>query len=398
MSAAQPTHYDVLGVSQNASPEEIKKRYRELARRYHPDVASAPDAASRFKEINEAHRVLADPARRSAYDAELAFARMRAEGRQKDAGTRGRGDTGTRPQRPNDPTTQRPTPNAQRPTPNPVETLIAEAQKAFSKMRYREAEMYARQALRLDRRRAVAYEILGDIHRARGRTDEAIAMYSYAIQLDRSSRNAQAKLDRLVGRPTGPTMAGRAARSARPGAQNPFRAAASRSLSPTRALVNGIGVALLAFLMVAFLGIVHEPPAPSAWFYDWNRFAIFSLLVSGGVCGFLMAVNGWLAPIRDELAPAGTNRARRSAVPLGAILAGCALLSFYAAFLIYMLIGFAQEAVSRSILRAFAAGFAVAAMFALLGQPNAVNLLLFGGNLAFLGFLAGWAAGDMFRG
>jgi hypothetical protein len=60
--------YRVLGVSRRATDSEIKSAYRRLARRYHPDVCSSPDANARFARITEAYRVLIDPSRRSMYD------------------------------------------------------------------------------------------------------------------------------------------------------------------------------------------------------------------------------------------------------------------------------------------------------------------------------------------
>jgi len=62
-------YYDVLGVARNASGEEIKKAFRKLARRYHPDVAKDKvTGEKKFKEINEANEVLSDPEKRQKYD------------------------------------------------------------------------------------------------------------------------------------------------------------------------------------------------------------------------------------------------------------------------------------------------------------------------------------------
>lgn len=61
-------YYEVLGISREASADEIRNAYRRLARQYHPDVNKAPDAAERFKEINEAYQVLGDEQRRQNYD------------------------------------------------------------------------------------------------------------------------------------------------------------------------------------------------------------------------------------------------------------------------------------------------------------------------------------------
>jgi curved DNA-binding protein len=61
-------YYQILGVPRDAEKSDIKKAYRKLARRYHPDVNSEADAEEKFKEINEAYEVLKDPDKRQAYD------------------------------------------------------------------------------------------------------------------------------------------------------------------------------------------------------------------------------------------------------------------------------------------------------------------------------------------
>lgn len=61
-------YYRVLGVQRDASQDEIKRAYRKLARKYHPDVSKEADAEQKFKELGEAYEVLKDPQKRQAYD------------------------------------------------------------------------------------------------------------------------------------------------------------------------------------------------------------------------------------------------------------------------------------------------------------------------------------------
>ena len=61
-------YYHILGVERGVSQDDIKRAYRRLARKYHPDVSSEADADARFKEVGEAYEVLKDPEKRAAYD------------------------------------------------------------------------------------------------------------------------------------------------------------------------------------------------------------------------------------------------------------------------------------------------------------------------------------------
>jgi curved DNA-binding protein len=61
-------YYKVMGVGRDASQDDIKRAYRKLARKYHPDVSKEADAEARFKEIGEAYAVLRDPEKRASYD------------------------------------------------------------------------------------------------------------------------------------------------------------------------------------------------------------------------------------------------------------------------------------------------------------------------------------------
>jgi curved DNA-binding protein len=61
-------YYKIMGLERDASPDEIKRAYRRLARKYHPDVSKEADAEKHFKEVQEAYTVLKDPEKRRAYD------------------------------------------------------------------------------------------------------------------------------------------------------------------------------------------------------------------------------------------------------------------------------------------------------------------------------------------
>ncbi|MGZ8196464.1 MAG: DnaJ C-terminal domain-containing protein [Methylosarcina sp.] len=61
-------YYKIMGLAKDATPDEIKRAYRKLARKYHPDVSKEPGAEAKFKELGEAYEVLKDPQKRAAYD------------------------------------------------------------------------------------------------------------------------------------------------------------------------------------------------------------------------------------------------------------------------------------------------------------------------------------------
>src|SRR4029078_12469555 len=77
MPTAERDYYVILGVERTATDAEIKRAFRKLAQKWHPDVNTDPAAQEQFKEITEAYQVLSDPDRRSRYDT---FGRAGADG------------------------------------------------------------------------------------------------------------------------------------------------------------------------------------------------------------------------------------------------------------------------------------------------------------------------------
>lgn len=66
-------YYSILGISKQASPDDIKSAYRKLAKELHPDVNKANDAEDRFKKVSEAYETLSDPKKKLAYDNQGSF-------------------------------------------------------------------------------------------------------------------------------------------------------------------------------------------------------------------------------------------------------------------------------------------------------------------------------------
>jgi curved DNA-binding protein CbpA len=72
------THYGLLGLHPSASPIEIRRAYRELSKRYHPDTTDLPAkvATVKFQQLNEAYGILSNPQRRLAYDHQIGYSRI----------------------------------------------------------------------------------------------------------------------------------------------------------------------------------------------------------------------------------------------------------------------------------------------------------------------------------
>ena len=181
------THYEILDVPRTATAAQIKRRYRQLVRQHHPDVAQDKAAAkATFIRITEAYQALSNQDRRLIYDASLDADMFKVPPRRPSTSSR--------------PSASRPTQQARSRAVH-VDELIHQAQAAFIQGQFRTASWICKQVQQMDARNVQAYVILGDIYRIQRRPEEAIAMYSIAAQLDPRNADVRAKLERMLKRP-----------------------------------------------------------------------------------------------------------------------------------------------------------------------------------------------------
>ena len=464
MNSANPDYYQMLGLASTATPDEIKKRYRELARRYHPDVNPDPAASQQIKAVNEAYHTLNDPDRRALYDAhrildQSAATRSSSGSNRPAAPPRGASSPGPTP--PPRPQASRPTdgprtagtgssrpytgeragyngfgrtapddsrtdppprsasnaqqsarrPESREKTPPPVTTvnsLLSEAQLAFVNRRYREAEMLCKQALAMDRRHAVVYELLGDIYARKGQTESATTAYSYAIQFNPRNYSIHGKLERMMGRhevhEAGPTMTRPVAvpRPAWGGLTDAHRALSLNLFS------FGLLLAFAGFLVWfhAYPGEAFAAGLP--WLTMLSPSLILTALLDGLFAGILLAFYGGMRPVSEELVrhespQKGTQPRRSSPISLVVLLGLFSLVFFYLSAAVYVGIGLIYGKISRSLLRAYLTAGVLVGLFSYVASLANVRgdytlwVAAFAGNVLFPAILVGWAIGDSIR-
>jgi tetratricopeptide (TPR) repeat protein len=425
---AGTNYYDVLGVPQTASQDEIKKRYRTLARQLHPDVnPNDPNAARKFAEAAEAYRVLGDSSSRAVHDFELTRAKE-----QKEAAARRRSSAypSSAP-----PPRAAPAPNASSANPsNPSAApdsgrLVAQAQAAFVRNRLVEARTLAEQALRLNRRNAQAYEVLGDVFRLQNKIDEAMNMYSMALQINPRNPAVMQRLERMSRASAGPDVryqpsmrrppvspppprpsagysSGPASRPVPPPASEYYSGGQEIQRHPIGVLLGGLFGYGLAFLTVLYGAFFHGD-APNRFngalspllapVSTWNTTIVVVMACAGLILGWTMTATLATRRIEDELLLTGAHPGGGRFLPLGAVLVVLSLVNFYAAALLYLIVSFFNEAITPTMLRVFGAVIAVVLILGIFYEPGRGQVLLFGGNVVFLAFLLGWVLGDFFR-
>lgn len=382
---AKKTHYEILGLPRTATKDQIKRRYRQLVRKYHPDVAQDKEAAkAAFIQITEAYNTLINDDRRVIYDASLDAEMFRVELKRpepppssqaaRSSATTSAGSRGHSAQSPGTRASQ-------------AQKWVREAQDYFIRGQFRQAIWACREAQKLDPRNVQCHVILGDIFRIQGQIENAIAMYSIVVQLDPRNVDVQTKLNRLV----------------RQSSSSVERSASGERRAALRMGLNLMGVSMSLFLL--FL-LAMNPGQPIQWLAmnmpivgTWSTMLFAVLMINGALVGFLLSVNETVHPLDDELVFQAVRApgVRPASYPIGLILVLFNFLNFYLAAGVYLIIGLVQESVSKSVMRAFVATFGLILLTALVYAPGVSQVLLWGGNVAFPALLFGWAVGDMFR-
>ncbi len=396
------THYEVLGLAQDASPDEIKRRFRELALKYHPDRnRDRPEFHELFIRINGAYEVLNDPNRRAAYDLNLRDEARRAAARKATAPPPPPGRPG--PARPNG-AHARPGGPMNGAPPGPVgaatqrereklrlelHRLLEDAKLSYARGHLREAQRTCEDILRIARVGA-AHDILGDIAMRQGRVDEAVEHYTVAAQMSRHPGMILSKLNRAVAIRSG---AGTGMHAPPAGSRGPLAPAARNGY---RMAALAFGFSLILFLMLWGHSVDRTalgwPLVP-----HWTLSHLCVLGLDGLLAGLALAAGIWIRPFDEELFYSSLGPRGRG-VPLGLLLGFLAALSMPLALLVYIGSAAFQGAVSRSLITVFAVASALTFAFTFFSPSDAqTETLLFGGNVLFLGMLVGWFIGDLFR-
>jgi len=365
------THYETLGVPANATPDQIKSAYRKIVLKHHPDRSDDPKSVEIFMICTAAYEVLSDPERRRNYDELRSLeARRRAEQAQSPSASRTRPAT-SQPSR-SAPSTPRPSTRTRSMT---IE--VTRLSVLYSRGRIGEAEKLAKHIIHEDRAQPIPYAILGDIARARGDKVEAAKMYAYAAQMDPSNPTYHQRHDELMA-------------MLHTSVKTP-RGVEQMQIFP---VICGIGLVLLACIYVA---LSHETPIfPGLKLISsWTLGLIVMLFLAGVALGSSLCMGQLL----DRFQSMTTTSMGKLAPPVA--LAFIALVNFWVAALMYVVLGFRFQAfdVSTSrVIGAVGAGTVVVAASVLpSGSVDFIQVLVWGGNVAYVGALCGWMVADSFR-
>jgi tetratricopeptide (TPR) repeat protein len=346
------TAYDVLGLPYDAPPSQVRSRYRQLVRRFNPDLEPQQIFEHQdFLRVVRAYLLLDSP-RRSDYTRQVRAARG-APIETPDLFTRLSTES----------------------------KLLLAAEAGVARRQYKAAAQLAKETLEQNGRNAKAYGLLGDILRIQAKYGDSIAMYNYAIQMDPSNRRYWQLLEETT-----------ALREGR-------RAPRSLEDEPGR-WHRPLQVWLMLAIAVLFIeASILLLRAGRGWalFFGLPGEMLAIAALDGMLAGLALAATDLLQPYDDEMisysvAAYGTQMAP---VAVFALLPG--LVCFWAAALFYGITAYLDEHASVSITIGLAVSAVLTVAFAFIYPELLLPFLVFGGNFIWAGFNAGWAIGSLRR-
>lgn len=367
-------HYSNLGVTPDASADEIKSAFRQLAREFHPDRNPTDEAKSRFLSAKESYEILSNPERRAIYDR---FRKPRAE-------------------RVTSPDTEKPRVQTagyfrgrKAWEDNPKgevgkeeflrrRRMVADMERLASKGRLAEAEAIANQLVDLGVKEAAPFGILGDSARLKGEFAEAAKNYGFAAQFDPAS-------DRF--RELSVAMMEAMARKPKPTQYQSDR-------SSGYAVLFGMVTVAAA---VCYLAVAREPTIASnvSWISTWTLGQVAMSAVAGFAIGASMSAAGQIEHF--DMGGGGSGYRFHP----GVVVLVVSLANFWLATALYLLVGFAQRSFHAGVSKVVA-GSAVAtgalsmARFGY-GWEAVAQAATWSGGIVYPAGLLGWLLADSLR-
>lgn len=384
------THYEVLGLKPDASLQEIRSSYRKIVFEHHPDRSKDPGSPAIFFAATEAHEVLSDTERRRSYDELLRMDRIKEEQRRlrhfSEEQKRNTGSKAPEAPKPSQPAAPKNVaapgnPSFRQGAKGSTTVSVTRLTMLYTRGMMGEAERLAKKILEEDPRQPIPYAVLGDVERSRGRMAQALKMYAYAVQMDPMNPIYQDRYEEVLG------------------AMKPSERAASmnghESAGGLETIAPLIGIAVV--VMGAFyLAVAHETPlmVSIAMIKSWTLGVFIWLFLAGVAIGASLSV-GKLLDRFSSVAMTATGK-----ITPALALASVAIVNFWAAAVLYAVIGAALKSFTFSISRLIG-GIALSLMLLALacaigGTASPFQVFLWGGNVMYVGSLCGWMVADSF--
>lgn len=380
---SKETHYQALGIPPTASDAEIKRAYRAMALKWHPDRNADPAALDRFHRITEAYGALIDPIRRASYDRLLNMEQVERASKPK--------TPPKNPPTPGQPAPPKPKPQARRVEPQPEPEPVRPPTKAnpddivkltalLTRGRFSDAERLARRLIGQNTLHPIPYAVMGDIARMRGELTYAAEMYAYAIQMDPRNPIYQRKHEETL------SMSQRA--MPRIGKVQQKQEADNGAM---------FVAAFVVLASAAYVALSKDRPlaAEVTLINTWT----WSLLAMSALCGATLGAAMSVGGLLDRF---NASFASGSVMPISpGVLVGCfAAVNYWLAVLVYVIFSGLQNTF-HSAANHLLTGVGLVVMVlsgaaAAQGQIDPLQTFLWSGSVVYCCALIGWLGADSY--